>query len=262
MVVPTGMVEVQEREFADREQERLVSAAGRGDADARDRLVADQLGLVRRLARRFANRGEQLDDLVQVGTLALIAAIDRFDGRGGADFRAFAARTVTGSLQNHLRDRGATIRIPRRIHDLTPAVRRHELELSLQLHRRASTAELAEDMGLREEDVRDVLSAADVRVLSIADPRVSDSERLGIDARDVHEAVTERLVVAEALRALTPRERLILKLRFVDELTQAEIARTIGISQVHVSRLIREAMEKLREELLADEAESLVDDAA
>ena len=256
------MVEVHERGVGDREQEQLVSAARRGDADARERLVADHLGLVRSLARRFANRGEQLDDLVQVGTLGLIAAIDRFDGRGGADFRAFAARTVTGSLQNHLRDRGATIRIPRRLHDLTPAVRSREAQLSLRLHRRASTAELAEDMGLREEDVRDVLSAADVRVLSIADPQVSDSERLGIEERDIHEAVAERLVIAEALRALTPRERLILRLRFVDELTQTEIARSVGISQVHVSRLIRDAVEKLRRELVADEPEPLVGDAA
>jgi RNA polymerase sigma-B factor len=269
------MVEVQERGVprehdwisaepaADREQERLVRAARRGDAAARDRLVADHLGLVRNLARRFANRGEQLDDLIQVGTLALIAGIDRFDGRGGADFHTFAVRTVVGSLRNHLRDRGTPIRIPRRIHDLTPAVRRRELELSLHLHRRASTAELAADMGLCEEDVRDVLSAADVRVpLSIADPRVSDPERLGSDERDVHEAVAERLEVAEALRTLTPRERVILRLRFVDELTQAEIARQVGISQVHVSRLIRDAVEKLRRELDADEPESLVGDAA
>ena len=247
----------------DREPARLLRAAQLGDAAARERLIGDHLALVENLARRFANRGEQLDDLVQVGTVSLIAAIDRFDGRGDADFASFAATTVVGALRNHLRDRAAPIRIPRRIHDLTPSVRRRELELSVELHRRASAAELAADMGLPEEDVRDVLAAALVRApLSMADPRLFGPDGLGIEARDVHEDVADRLAVADALRALTPRERVILRFRFVDELTQAEIARNVGISQVHVSRLIRDALDKLRRRLAFDEAEPVDVDAA
>jgi RNA polymerase sigma-B factor len=237
---------------ADFESRRLVRAAQRGDAAARDRLIENHLPLVKSLARRFANRGEQLDDLVQVGTVALIAAIDRFDGRGHADFRTFVVPTIVGTLRNHLRDRSASVRIPRRVHELTPAVRRRELELSLRLHRRASAAELAADMGLPEQDVSDVLSAASARApLSTADPGVSDSAGLAVAERDIEEDVAERLALADALRALTPRERFIVRLRFVDELTQAEIARSLGISQVHVSRLIRDAVGKLRRELIA-----------
>ncbi|HET7855533.1 MAG TPA: sigma-70 family RNA polymerase sigma factor [Gaiellaceae bacterium] len=230
----------------------MISASRRGDAAACERLIEQYLPLVKVLARRFANRGEQLDDLVQVATVGLIAAIDRFDLDRDVELHNFAVPTIVGELKNHLRDRASAVRVPRRVHDLAPSVRRRELELSARLERPASVTELATDMGLRECDVREVLAARAARTpLSIADPSLGDAQLFGDDnGADVSEEIDERLVVAASLRMLSRRERCILRLRFVDELTQAEIADVLGISQTHVSRLIRSALAQLRHQLV------------
>jgi RNA polymerase sigma-B factor len=236
---------------------RLARAAQRGDQDSRDRLVDLHLPLVRALARRFSNRGEQYEDLVQVGTLALLASIDRFDGRGRGDFRTFAVPTIAGALRNHLRDRSSTIRIPRRVHELAPAVRRRQSELAVLLQRPPTPAEVAAEMHLPERDVRDVLAApAATAPLSTTDPAIRDSTPLAA-AGDLSADVADRLALADGMRALTPRERSILRLRYVDELTQAEIAQRLAISQVHVSRILRGAVQKLRRELRQADAEPI-----
>jgi RNA polymerase sigma-B factor len=250
--------------LSDSQARHLISDSRRGDAGARERLIERYLPLVKMIARRFANRGEQLEDLVQVGTLGLIAAIDRFDLARNVEFPTFAIPTIVGEIKNHLRDRTSAIRIPRRVHELTPSVRRRELELSALLERPASPTEVAVDMGLRESDVQEVVAARCARApLSIADPMVFETQLVGDDnAADICEEIEERLVVVASLRALTRRDRDILRLRFVDELTQAEIADLLGISQGHVSRLIRSALARLRQQLLDDAKQPLVGGAA
>lgn len=184
--------------------------------------------------------------------MGLIAAIDRFDLRREVGFSSFAIPTIIGEIKNHLRDRTSAVRVPRRVHELAPSVRRRELELSARLERPASPTELAMDMGLRESDVYDVLAARAARApLSIADPSVRDAQLAG-DGKgaDVCEEIDERLVIAESLRALSRRDRCILRLRFMDEFTQTEIADLLGISQTHVSRLIRGALAQLRQQLV------------
>lgn len=250
--------------LSDSHARHLISASRRGDAAARELLVEHYLPLVKMLALRFANRGEQLEDLVQVGTLGLIAAIERFDLDRKVEFPTFAIPTIVGEIKNHLRDRTSAIRIPRRVHELAPSVRRRELELSARLERPASPTELAVDMGLRESEVHEVLLARCARApLSIADPSVWGGQLVGNDnGADVCEEIDERLVVAASLRALTRRDRRLLRLRFVDELTQAEIADLLGLSQAHVSRLIRSALGRLRQQLVDDAKEPLVGGAA
>jgi RNA polymerase sigma-B factor len=230
---------------------QLIAASRRGDAAARERLIECFLPLVEMLARRFANRGEQLEDLIQVGMLGLLAAIDRFDLDRDVEFPAFAVPTITGEIRNHLRDRVSAVRIPRRVHELAPRVRRCELELSARLARPASPTELAVDLGVRESEVHDVLAARSACTpVSIGEGGLSDTGLGGDDdGADVSQAIDERLVVASSMRALPRRERYILRLRFIDELTQAEIADRLGISQTHVSRLIRQAVAELRRQL-------------
>jgi RNA polymerase sigma-B factor len=239
--------------LSDSQARQLISAFRSGDAAARESLIERYLGLVQVLARRFANRGEQLEDLVQVGTLGLLAAIDRFDLDRDVEFSRFAIPTITGEIKNHLRDRTSPVRLPRRVHELGPAVRRRELELSARLERPASATELAVDMGLPESDVDEVLAARRARTpLSIADPSVGQTQLVGNgNASDVCEEIDERLVIAAGLKALSRRDRFILRLRFVDELTQAEIADRLGLSQTHVSRLIRSALAQLRQQLVS-----------
>jgi RNA polymerase sigma-B factor len=239
----------------DSQTRQLIRASRRGDAAARERLIERFFPLVQMLAQRFANRGERLEDLVQVGTLGLIAAIDRFDLDREVGFPTFAIPTISGEMKNHLRDRTWAVHIPRRVHELAPAVRRRELELSARLERQASPTELAADMGLHESDVQDVLAARSARTtLSIADLSASDTQRVGDDtAADICEEIDERLVIAASLRALPRRDRCILGLRFIDELTQAEIADVLGISQAHVSRRIRNALAQLRQQLVDED---------
>ena len=224
-------------------------------------MIEASLPLVRAVARRFANRGEPLDDLIQVGTLGLIAAIDRFDYDRGVEFRSFAIPTIVGAIKNHLRDRTSAIRIPRRLHELGPSVRLREVELSARFDRPASAAEVATEMGLSETDIREVLAARCARApLPIPEP--GDENENARNAADVCEAVVDRLTLNASLRALSTRDRSVLHLRFVGELTQAEIAERLGISQVHVSRVIRSAVAALRRQLGEEAEPAAIGDAA
>jgi RNA polymerase sigma-B factor len=225
-----------------------------GDRRARERLIEGHLRLVEMLARRYADRGEQVEDLVQVGTIGLMLAIDRFDLDRKVELTTFAVPTIVGEIKRHLRDRGSPIRVPRRLQELSVRVRRSELELTARLERRPTPAELAQEAGLREEEVVQVLESERVR----APLPLPDGTEAGIDASaagnlgDAYEAIEDRVLLASGFRVLDRRERRILQLRFLWGMSQAEIARAVGISQVHVSRLLQGALSKLCGELEDD----------
>jgi len=224
-----------------------------GDVGARERLVEQHLPLVRALARRYAHRGERLEDLVQVGAIGLIQAVDRFDPARGSDFVDFAVPTITGEIKNHLRDRTAAVRIPRRAVELNVRLRGERRRLAEQLSRPPTLAELAREAGIDEDEAAEALGTEHART---AVPLPTDGgEGQGDRATVVDDAFVssdDRLLLAAGFRTLDARQRRILHLRFFAELTQAQIAREVGISQIQVSRAIRSSLERLRGALERD----------
>jgi RNA polymerase sigma-B factor len=232
-----------------------------GDFRAREALVERHLPLVRSLARRFANRGERYEDLVQVGSIGLLAAIDRFDPARGTDLVGFAVPTITGEIRRHLRDRCAVVRVPRRLNELTWTLTPARQMLSASLGRAPTVAELAEEVGAGERDVVLALAADGARAplsLSTGVDRHSEAEE-ALAVEGGFAVSEERLVLATAFRSLGPRERRILHLRFFAGLSQIEIAREVGLSQIHVSRLIRSSLARLRAALDAGDRHAAVD---
>jgi len=223
----------------------------------KERLVEGYTDLVYFLARKFQNRGEPLDDIVQVGFLGLIKAIERFDPSLGNEFTTFATPTVTGEIKRYFRDKGWAIRFPRRLQELYQQVVRTNEALKNELNRQPSIAEVAERLGVSEDDVLEAMemSTAYTPVSIDSSPGLADGEegrQLGesIGGEDPNlDRVEMRDVLARAMEHLNPRERKILALRFYDELSQSEIAKRLGISQMHVSRLQRAAQEQLRQYL-------------
>ena len=238
------------RSREDRTHDRFVQFAATRDAELRDELVTAHLGLAHQLARRFANRGEASDDLVQVASVALIKSVDRFDPERGVEFSTFATRTIIGELKRHFRDKGWAVRAPRRIQELYLELGHAIGSLSQELGRSPTVAELAASTGASEEAVLEALEAGQgYRTSSIDVPDRQDeamSARLGTyDTRFA--GVDDRSVLAPALARLPSREQAILRLRFVEGLTQSEIAKRIGVSQMHVSRLLAASLAQLRE---------------
>jgi RNA polymerase sigma-B factor len=231
-----------------------------GDLRARDVLVERHMPLVRSLARRYANRGEPLDDLVQIGAIGLLKAVDRFDPGRGVELRTYAAPTVIGELKRHFRDRGWALRVPRGLQELNMRLSRLVEQLTVELGRSPTIGELAKEAGVGEEAVLDALeSGRAYSLLSLSQAPVADGgdeldplETLGEVERE-YETTEDRATLAPGFRALDPRERKILHLRFFAGLTQSQIARQVGVSQMHVSRLITRSLAKLRVELAADE---------
>jgi len=218
-----------------------------GDPAARERLVELYLPLVRALARRFAHCGEPLDDLVQVGSIGLIQAIDRFDPERGSDLSSFAIPTITGEIKNHLRDRAATVRVPRRLAELTLSLRRPRARLAASLARSPTLSELAREAGIDEREVAKANEAECARkTLSLSAAVDGDEVLASVTAVDTFDASDDRLLLAAGFRTLAERERRILHLRFFAGLSQAEIAREVGLSQIQVSRLIRASLERMR----------------
>ena len=218
------------------------------DRALRQRLVELYLPLVRPIARQFAHRGERLEDLVQVGSIGLIEAIDRFDSERGDDLAAFAIPTIRGAIRNHLRDRSTLVRVPRRISELEWTLRPSRERLRMRLCRSPTISELACEAGVRESDVAEAVRSESVRVpmsLSSAGERPDLLDHLGALAPDL-DLSDDRLLLAVGFRALGERERRILHLRYYEDLSQAEIAREVGLSQVQVSRLIRASLERMR----------------
>jgi RNA polymerase sigma-B factor len=221
-------------------------------------MITDNLGLAHQLARRFLHRGEPLEDLVQVASVALVKSVDRFDPGRGVDFAAFATRTIIGELKRHFRDKGWAVRASRRVQELYLELGHATSTLVQQLGRSPTVAELAQVTGSSEEAVIEAIEAGQgYRATSIDASENEDdplSARLG--ERDLRfDSVEERALLAPALAQLAPREQSILHMRFVQGLTQSEIAVTIGVSQMHVSRLLAASLEELRHHIGTEPAE-------
>ena len=226
-----------------------------GDRAARAQLIERYMSLVRSLARRYASRGEQLDDLVQIGAIGLIKAIDRFDINRGVELTTYATPNIIGEIKRHFRDHGWAVRVPRGLQELSIQLMRVVEQLTGELSRSPTIAELAEATGASEEDVLEALEtgrAYSPLSLSVSssgdDDELDPLESLGDDDHE-YEVSEDRAVLEPGLRVLDERERLILQLRFYEGLTQSQIAQRVGISQMHVSRLIRRALEKARKEI-------------
>jgi RNA polymerase sigma-B factor len=238
----------------------LVAFHREGDLAARDRALVELMPLVRALASRYAGRGEPLEDLVQVGSIGLIKAVDRFDVDRGVDFASYAVPTIVGEIRRHFRDKAWAMHVPRRLKELSLRLSRVLDQLTTELGRSPTIAELAHAAGVEEEeaiDALDSMNAYSTRSLHAPFEEGSDdtlSEKLGTDEAGYGE-VEDGALVAAGLDALDERERQIVQLRFFEEMTQSQIASEIGISQMHVSRLLRRALATMRgriEEASAD----------
>jgi RNA polymerase sigma-B factor len=232
---------------------RFARYATTKDASLRDQLVTEHLGLAHQLARRFANRGEEVDDLVQVASLALIKSVDRFDPERGVEFSTFATRTIIGELKRHFRDKGWAVRAPRRIQELYLELGHANESLNHQLGRSPTIGELAEVIGATQEAVIEAMEAGQgyrASSINVADHDEQEpmAARLGEEDPGFTSAV-DRSVLEPALAQLPPRDQVILRLRFIDGLTQSEIATHVGVSQMHVSRLLSASLEQLRRTL-------------
>jgi RNA polymerase sigma-B factor len=227
-----------------------------GDLQAREQLIEQYMSLVRSLARRYSYRGEQLDDLVQIGAIGLIKAIDRFDLSRGVELTTYATPNIIGEIKRHFRDRGWAVRVPRGLQELNVQLSKLVEQLSVELGRSPTIAELAESAGVEEENVLEALeSGRAYSSLSLSGgASTEDGEEVDLleslgDIEPEYELSEDRAVLAPGFKALDSRERMILHLRFYEGLTQSQIADQIGISQMHVSRLIRRAVEKMRDEI-------------
>ncbi|MHB8468196.1 MAG: SigB/SigF/SigG family RNA polymerase sigma factor [Gaiellaceae bacterium] len=231
-----------------------------GDLHAREQLIEQYMSLVRSLARRYSYRGEQLEDLVQIGAIGLIKAIDRFDVDRGVELTTYATPNIIGEIKRHFRDKGWSVRVPRGLQELNVQLSKIIEQLTVQLSRSPTIPELAKAAGVEEEQVLEALeSGRAYSSLSLSSGSTSDGEDdldplESIGTEELQYEVSEnRAVLAPGFRVLDERERKILQLRFFDGLTQSQIAQQVGISQMHVSRLIRRSLEKIREEIAADE---------
>ncbi|MCK9926133.1 RNA polymerase sigma factor SigF [Frankia sp. Mgl5] len=239
---------------------RLVSLP-EGDperAALRDQLVRMHLPLVEYLARRFRNRGEPLDDLVQVATIGLIKSVDRFDPERGVEFSTYATPTIVGEIKRHFRDKGWAIRVPRRLQELKLSLTKATSELSQSLGRSPTVSEIARHLEMSEEEVLEGLESANAySAVSLDAPDSGDDEApavadtLGVQDESL-EGVEYRESLKPLLEKLPPREKRILLLRFFGNMTQSQIANELGISQMHVSRLLARTLAQLRRGLLED----------
>jgi RNA polymerase sigma-B factor len=267
-VDPTLTAEVERRTKTSRDRARarelfaeLASGAG-SDAERqriRDTLVEMHLPLVEYLARRFRNRGEPLDDLIQVATIGLIKSVDRFDLERGVEFSTYATPTIVGEIKRHFRDKGWAIRVPRRLQELKLALAKATSELSQRNGRAPTVAELARQLEITEDEILEGLESANAySAVSLDAPDTGDddspavSDSLGA-TDDALEGVEYRESLKPLLERLPPREKKILLLRFFGNMTQSQIAAELDISQMHVSRLLARTLIQLREGLLAED---------
>jgi len=225
-----------------------------GRKEARSALIELHLPLARYFARRFRNRGEPIEDLVQVAVVGLIKAVDGFDFDRGVEFSSYAMPTILGELKRHFRDKGWSIRVPRRMQELKIEMTSAASRLTQQLGRSPTVRELAVEMGTNEEEVLDALEAANAySALSLYAPTGGEGEPVIADMLGEVDTNLESVEDREALRplldALPLREQRILAMRFYGNMTQIQIADEIGVSQMHVSRLIARSLTRLREQL-------------
>jgi RNA polymerase sigma-B factor len=261
---PTHGPRASERLADDRELWRRF--ARHRDPATREELVRRNLAFAKRLALRYRGASESFDDLLQVANLGLVNAVDRFDPERGIPFTAFASPTILGELKRHFRDRVWTVRVPRGLHDRMAEVEKAISELTVQLQRSPSVSEIAEKLELDPTDVLEVLEANhNRRPLSLDRPVGGEDSEESPAAEWVgdedagYELVEDKLALEGALPHLDERERLVLQLRFVEDLTQSQIAERIGHSQMHVSRILRRTLERIRAEVAEQSAAAETD---
>ncbi len=236
----------------DERSEELFAKLGE-DPELREELVRMYYPLVEYLARRFNGRGEALDDLVQVASIGLLKAIGRFDTERGVKFSTYATATMVGELKRHFRDKGWMVRVPRRLQEISVQTGKVVAELSQEMGRSPTVREIAERTGYSEEEVLEGMATVHAyspisldAVWSDEDDGSSLADRLGTDDESL--AMLEHMEsVGPIIRELPPRERRILYLRFFEGMTQTEIAEDLGISQMHVSRLLTRTLARIRE---------------
>ena len=226
------------------------------DEDARDQLIVNHLNLVRFLASKFKNRGEPLEDLVQVGTIGLIKAIDRFDPSRGLEFTTYATPTIMGEIKRHFRDKGWSVRVPRRLQELSAKVNQATDELTNELQRPPSVEEIAKHLGASVDEVLEAMESSSAYSSVPLETSGSDSDDDAPAVIDHYATVDQdlassddRMVLEDAIREFSPREQEVIRMRFLDGLTQVEIAKRLGISQVQVSRLLRRTLKKVQEKI-------------
>ncbi|MGA9859135.1 MAG: sigma-70 family RNA polymerase sigma factor [Solirubrobacteraceae bacterium] len=224
----------------------MSSVKRRSANGARERLIESHLPLVTAVAKRYAGRGVELDDLVQVGAVGLVNASDRFDPKRGVGFPAFAVATIEGEIRHHLRDRSSLVRIPRRLQRLGGEARRCEAELAASLGRAPTVAEIARALQADEDDVCKALVAQEAAEPVALAGNQPAAGRVAVESLSRSE---DRLLLARGMRVLDDRERQVIYLRFHGDMTERQIARELGISQAQVSRLSARALDKLRAEL-------------
>jgi RNA polymerase sigma-B factor len=248
--------------MAGNDRELLRRYHEQGDLAAREQLIEQYMSLVRSLARRYSYRGEQFEDLVQIGAIGLIKAIDRFDLDRGVELTTYATPNIIGEIKRHFRDKGWAVRVPRGLQELNVQLSKLVESLTVQYARSPTIPELAKAAGVEEEEVLEALeSGRAYSSLSLSSGGTQEDgeeldplESIGTEEHQ-YEVSEDRAVLAPGFRVLDERERMILHLRFFEGLTQSQIAQQVGISQMHVSRLIRRSLEKIREEINSEEAE-------
>lgn len=242
----------------DRRAELFVELAETGSEAARTELIESFAPLAEFFANRYRNRGAEQEDLRQVAQLALVKAVDRFDLSFDVQFSTFAGRTIDGELKRYFRDRTWSVRVPRSLKEMSIEVRKVSDQLAAELDRSPSVAELAEATGFEQEQIIEALDVQTAyRATSIDKPTNSGDDgdlTLGATLASVekgYEQTTLALAVESLLETLPERERTIVQLRFFEDLSQSQIAERVGVSQMHVSRLLRKSLEQLRERVHA-----------
>lgn len=245
------------------ERQLLERLRNNGDKAAREELITRYLPLVRSLARRFMSRGQPLEDLVQVGSIGLIKAIDRFDLERGVELSTYATPTIMGEIKRYFRDKGWAVKVPRALQDLNVRLNKAIEHMTVELQRSPTISELAAQTGVSEEEVVEALESgrAYSSVSIFSGGSSEDEESLELldclgQEEQAYDVFEQRRVLAPAMERLDPRERLILHLRFFEGMTQTQVATRIGISQMHVSRLIRKSIDSLREAMTEQQATS------
>lgn len=225
------------------------------DEHAREQLIMNHLNLVRYLASKFKNRGEPMDDLVQVGTIGLIKAIDRFDPSRGLEFTTYATPTIMGEIKRHFRDKGWSVRVPRRLQELSSKVNQVHDELTRELQRSPSVAEIAERAQTSVEDVLEAMeSSSAYSSVPLEGGGNGDEDSTSVIDRFASEdtdlsSSDDRMVLESAIQGFSGREKDIIRMRFEEGLTQVEIAERLGVSQVQVSRLLRRTLSRIHDRI-------------
>src|SRR5215210_2838355 len=224
----------------------------RGDATARERLIELHMPLVKKLARRLNSASDDVEDLVQVGSIGLIKAIDGFRLERGQDFGAYAVPTITGEMKRHLRDTGSSVRVPRRLQEVSAQARTAQLQLGARLGRPPTTAELSTELDIDEAEVARALDSERARVAMALPDEGKATEAEEENSEATLDLSDDRLLLSDALRALSDDERRVVYMRFIRGVSRSETARELGITQRQLTRQQGKALAKLKRELEGD----------